>query len=93
MSEWLDNQKNPNINFRQLLQERIDKSNPRRKLSTDETKRLGKLEVIADKLKRGENVQNRLLKTWLSEHGTNRLSMIGQSNLNFEVNSKINQTT
>jgi len=50
-----------------LLQERIDKANPRRKLTTDEVKRLSKLEAIADKLRRGENVQNRQLQTWLSE--------------------------
>ena len=50
-----------------MLQERIENTNPRRKLTTDETKRLNKLEGIADKLKRGENVQNRQLQTWLSE--------------------------
>jgi len=32
--------------------------------TADETKRLAKLEAIADKLKRGENVQNRQLQTW-----------------------------
>jgi hypothetical protein len=42
-------------------------ANPRRKLTVIETKRLSKLETIADKLKRGENVQNRQLQTWLSE--------------------------
>ena len=67
MSEWYGNQKKPSSNFCKLLQERIAKSNPRRKLAVDETKRLAKLEAIADKLKRGENVQNRQLKTWLSE--------------------------
>ena len=50
-----------------MLQERIDKENPRRKLSGADTKRLAKLEAIADKLKRGVNVQNRQLQTWLSE--------------------------
>ena len=50
-----------------MLQERIENSNPRRKLTTDETKRLNKLQVIAVKLKRGENVQNRQLKSWLRE--------------------------
>ncbi len=50
-----------------MLQERIKRSNPRRKLFAEETKRLNKLEAIADKLNRGENVQNRQLKTWLSE--------------------------
>ena len=67
MSEWYDNQKQSNRNFRQLLQEQIEKANPRRELTAEETKRLNKLEAIADKLKRGENVQNRQLQTWLSE--------------------------
>jgi hypothetical protein len=34
-----------------------------------EMERLAKLEAIAEKLKRGENVQNRHLQTWLSEDG------------------------
>ena len=67
MSEWYDNQIKPSSSFRNLLQERIEKANPRRKLNAEETNRLRKLEAIADKLKRGENVQNRQLKTWLSE--------------------------
>ena len=67
MSEWYDNQKKQGSNFGQLLQERIDKANPRRKLTAEEAKRLAKLKTIADKLKRGENVQNRQLQKWLSE--------------------------
>ena len=67
MSEWYDNQKKSSNNFRKLLQKRIDKANPRRELTAEEAKRLAKLEEIADKLKRGENVQNRQLQTWLSE--------------------------
>ncbi|MDC1209207.1 hypothetical protein N8005_07740, partial [Litorivicinus sp.] len=66
MSEWYDNRKKPNSNFRQLLQERIEKVSPRRKLMAEETKRLAKLKAITDKFKRGENVQNRQLQTWLS---------------------------
>ena len=54
-------------NLRKLLQESLGKNNPRRKLSAEETKRFNKLEAIADKLRRGENVQNRQLQTWLSE--------------------------
>ena len=64
MSEWYDNQKQSISNIRQLLQERIDKENPCRELTTEETKRLNKLEGIANRLKRGENVQNRQLQTW-----------------------------
>jgi len=67
VSEWYDNQKKPNGNLDKLLQERIDKANPRRELTIEEEKRLARLEAIADKLKRGENVQNRQLQTWLSE--------------------------
>ena len=63
MSEWLDNQKKSSGNFQGLLKGRIEKSNPRRILNAEETKRLNKLQAIADKLKRGENVQNHQLKT------------------------------
>ena len=67
MSEWYDNQKTSSRNVRKLLQERIDKLNPRRDLTAEENKRLNRLETIADKFRRGENVQNRQLQTWLSE--------------------------
>ena len=67
MSESQDMQKKPIIDFKKLLQERLDKVNPRRKLAKDETTKLVKLEGIAEKLKYGELVQNRQLQTWLSE--------------------------
>jgi hypothetical protein len=67
MNERHDSQKKPSGDFRKLLQERIDKANPRRKLAKDETTKLAKLEGIVEKLRRGENVQNRQLQTWLSE--------------------------
>ena len=54
-------------NFRHLPRQHAVKSKPRRELTAEEAKRLNKLEAIADKLKRGENVQNRQLQTWLSE--------------------------
>ena len=49
MAEWYDNEKKPSSDFR--------------KLTADEAKRLAKLETIADRLRRGENVQNRQLQT------------------------------
>ena len=58
--------KKPNSNFQKLLQERLEKTNPRRTLTAEEERRLSKLEAIVSKLRRGENVQNRQLKTWLS---------------------------
>uniref|UniRef100_UPI004047DF91 hypothetical protein n=1 Tax=Orrella sp. TaxID=1921583 RepID=UPI004047DF91 len=67
MSEWYDSQKKPSGDFRKLLQERIENANPRCELTSEETHHLRKLEGIIDKLKRGENVQNRQLQTWLSE--------------------------
>jgi len=81
LSEWYDNQKKSNGNFHRLLQERIEKSNPRRKLNAEEAKRLTKLETIADKLKRGENVQNRQLQTWLSEEEYEQLDYEWQKQL------------
>jgi hypothetical protein len=66
MSEWYNSQKKPSSHFRKLRQERLDKVSPRRKLAKDETTKLVKLEGIAKKLRRGENVQNRQRQTWLS---------------------------
>ncbi len=81
MSEWLDSQKQSISRISKLLQERIDKENPRRNLTAEETKRLTKLEAIADKLKRGENVQNRQLQTWLSEEEYEQLDYEWQEQL------------
>jgi hypothetical protein len=67
LSQWNYSRKQLSSNIRQLLQDRMKKSNLRRELTVEETKRLSKLEGIADKLRRGENVQNRQLQTWLSE--------------------------
>ena len=69
--------KKPNSNFQKLLQERIEKTNPRRTLTAEESKRLSKLEAIADKLERRENVQNRLLQTWLSDDEYKQLPLNG----------------
>jgi len=44
MSVRYDSQKKQNSNLRKLLQERLDKANPRRKLAKDETTKLAKLE-------------------------------------------------
>ena len=68
-------------NFHQLLEQRIEKANPRRKLTAEEAKCLTKLEAIADKLKRGENVQNRQLQTWLSEDEYEQLEYEWQEQL------------
>ena len=64
-SEWYDNQKQQSSYIRKLLQERIKKANPRLQLTAEEIKRLNKLETIAEKLQRGENVQNCMNKSAL----------------------------
>jgi len=71
-----------------LLQERFEKANPRRKLTVKEAKRLAKLETIADKLKRGENVQNRQLQTWLSEDEYAQIEAEWQEQLELRVELK-----
>ena len=67
MSEWNENQKKVSSTFGKKLQERIEKANPRRELTHEESKRLAKLEAISEKLRRGENVQNRQLQILLIE--------------------------
>ena len=88
MSEWFDSQKKPNGNFRKLLQELIEKANPRRKLTAEEAKRLNKLEAIADNFRRGENVQNRQLQTWLSDYEYEQIAAEWDTQKNFREELK-----
>ena len=81
MSEWFDSQKQSISRISKLLQERTEKTNPRHNVTVDEAKRLAKLEAIADKLRRGENVQNRQLQTWLSEDEYGQLEYEWQEQL------------
>lgn len=81
MGEWFDSQKKTNSGLQEFLRERIESQNPRRELTMEETKRLAKLEAIADKLRRGENVQNRQLQTWLSEDEYKQLEYAWQEQL------------
>ena len=92
MSEWFDKQKHSSSNIRHLLQEQIEKVNPRRKLTLEETERLHKLKAIPGKLKHGENMQNRKLQTWLSEDEYAQLDAEwrGQLELRNELKDKPN---
>ena len=56
MSDWQGLQKKPNANLRDLSE-----------LSKTEQNRLAKLNAMRDELRRGKNVQNRQLATWLTE--------------------------
>ena len=81
MSEYNVSQKKPKGDYRKLLQERIDKAYPRLTLTAEEQKRLAKLEGIVGTLKRGENVQNRQLQTWLSENEYEQVDIEWQEQL------------
>ena len=81
MDSRYDDKKMSDSDFHKLLKERIEKANPRRILSAQETKRLNKLKAISDKLRRGENVQNRQLQTWLSEEEYEQLEYEWQEQL------------
>ena len=61
MSEWLNNQKNSNSNFRQFLKKRIEKANPRRQLNAEETKHLNKLEAIQQQMVEAKKIRNTIL--------------------------------
>ena len=66
--ECNDSETMTSSSFRDLLRNHLDKTNPRRtELTRDEATKLAKLEVIAAKLRLGENVQNRQLQIWLSD--------------------------
>tara|TARA_B100000242_G_C42660248_1_gene309926 strand:- start:59 stop:316 length:258 start_codon:yes stop_codon:yes gene_type:complete len=66
----------------------MEKANPRRKLTSEEIKRLEKLERIADRLQHGENLQNRQLKTWLSEEEYEQLEYEWQEQLELRIELK-----
>lgn len=46
------------VTFVMLLHERIEKANPLRELTAEESKRFHKFEAISEKLKRGEDVRS-----------------------------------
>jgi len=60
-------QQKPNTKLRDLLKNRKAKTRKLSELSKPEQNRLAKLNAMLDELKRGENVQNRRLGTWLTE--------------------------
>ena len=89
----MGSQKRQIRSIRKLLQERIEKANPRHKLTAEVSTRLAKLESMADKLKRGENVQNRQLQTWLSDEEYEQLEYEWQEQLELrsELKDKPNE--
>ena len=67
MSEWQDMQQEPNTKLRDLLKNKKAKTRKLSELSKTEQNRLAKLNAMLDELRRGENLQNRRLATWLTE--------------------------
>lgn len=67
MIKWFDSQNKRSDNSYKWMQERIYEAYQCRKHTTEGNKRTKKLETKADKPKLGDNVQNRQLRTWLSE--------------------------
>ena len=67
MSEWQDMQQKPNTKLRDLLKSKKTETRKQSELSKTEQNRLAELNLVLDELRRGENVQNRQLQTWLSE--------------------------
>ena len=88
MSEWYDNQKQSSGNFCEFLKEKINKTNPYLTLTAEEQKRLAKLEAIAARLKRRENVQNRQLQTWLSDDEYEQIAAEWDTQKNFREELK-----
>ncbi|MDC3196841.1 hypothetical protein OAU36_03815 [Gammaproteobacteria bacterium] len=60
-------QQKPNTKWRDLLKSKKAKTRKLSELSKTEQNRLAKLNGMLDELRRGENVQNRRLGTWLTE--------------------------
>jgi len=67
MHEWQDMQQKPNNKLRDLLKSKKAETRKQSELPKTEQNRLAKLNLVLDELRRGENVQNRQLQTWLSE--------------------------
>ena len=67
MNEWQDMQKQPDTGMRDLLKRKKAKPRKLSELSKTEQNRLAKLNLMLDELRRGKNVQNRRLATWLTE--------------------------
>ena len=67
MSEWHDMQKELNTKLRDLLKSKKAKTRKPNELSKTDTSRLAKLYGMLDELRRGENVQNCRLVTWLTQ--------------------------
>jgi len=79
MSEWLNSQQKPSSKFRELLQERIDKANPRCELTTEESKRLAKLDAIATNLSAEKTCKTASYKLGLAKMNTHRLKQSGKN--------------
>lgn len=81
MSWQYNSQKKPNNKICNLLQERIEKANLRRTIIAEEENQLSRLESIAAKLKRWENVHNLQLQIWFNENEYAKIDVALQKQL------------
>ena len=90
MSEWQDMQQKPNTKLRDLLKNKKAKTRKLSELSKTEQNRLAKLNALLDELRRGENVQNRQLQTWLTEdeYENLKVELESQQQIREELNDK-----
>ena len=78
MNEWQDMQKQPDTKLRDLLKSKKAKTRKLSELSKTEQNRLAKLNLMLDELRRGKNVQNRRLASWLTEEEYESFKAIGK---------------
>ena len=76
-------QQKPNTKLRDLLKSKKAKTRKLSELSKTEQNRLAKLNAMLDELKRGENMQNRRLGTWLTEAEYEGFESDWESQLNY----------
>jgi TPR repeat protein len=72
-------QQKRNTKLRNLLKRKIAKTRKLSELSKTEQNRLAKLNGMLDELRRGKNVQNRQLATWLTEEEYRRFELAAES--------------
>ena len=86
-------QQKPNTKLRDLLKNKKAKTRKLSKLSKIEQNRLAKLNGMLDELRRGENVRNRQLATWLSADEDEQIAAEwdAQNNFRKELKDKPNE--
>ena len=83
----------PSTKLRDLLKNKKAKTRKLSELSKTEQNRLAKLNLMLDELRRGKNVQNRRLASWLTEEEYESFKAIGKVSSKLDKSFKINQVS